>query len=199
MNYYHDLVTEKSWRELQQLQRRLPFVLIGGWAVYLYAKALKSKDIDVIVDYDQLPILQKHYLLRKNERLKKYEALQGEVEIDIYLPHYSRLGIPVETLLLHAKKVEGFTVLDSDYLIALKIYTLSQRGRSSKGKKDFLDIISLLRSSETPPSRVQQLLAEYKLRPAWQTFGQFLDEYTQLPELNLNVHQYNRLKQSIGL
>lgn len=59
--------------------------------------------------------------------------------------------------------------------------------------------VHVCQSSETPPSRVQQLLAEYKLRPAWQTFGQFLDEYTQLPELNLNVHQYSRLKQSIGL
>jgi hypothetical protein len=30
--YYHDLVTEKSWKLLLELHREYPFVLIGGWA-----------------------------------------------------------------------------------------------------------------------------------------------------------------------
>ena len=48
MEYYHDLVTQKSWEELQQLRKIIDFVLIGGWATYLYTKTLKSKDIDII-------------------------------------------------------------------------------------------------------------------------------------------------------
>ncbi len=48
MAYYHDLITEKSWRILQELKRQYQFILIGGWAVYLHASALKSKDIDII-------------------------------------------------------------------------------------------------------------------------------------------------------
>src|SRR3990167_8592495 len=102
MEYYHDLVTQKSWEELTQLTKFLDFVLIGGWAVYLYTKTLKSKDIDIIVDFDQLKLLQEHYQLNKNERLKKYEAVKGEVQIDIYLPHFSALGIPVEELIKHS-------------------------------------------------------------------------------------------------
>lgn len=46
MAYYNDLITEKSWQYLQTLRRETNFVLIGGWAVYLYTKSLKSKDFD---------------------------------------------------------------------------------------------------------------------------------------------------------
>ena len=144
MEYYHDLVTEKSWQELKYLSRSLNFVLIGGWAVYLYTRQLKSKDIDIIVDFNQLPVLEKNYALSKNDRLKKYEAVKEEVQIDVYLPHYSRLGLPVEDLLSRSQGLEGFKVLDADYLAVLKIFTLRQRGRSPKGGKDFLDIISLI-------------------------------------------------------
>ncbi len=45
MTYYHDLITKQSWEELQRLQKNIDFVLIGGWAIYLYTKALKSKAV----------------------------------------------------------------------------------------------------------------------------------------------------------
>lgn len=198
MAYYHDLVTEKSWRELQQLRQRCDFVLIGGWAVYLYAQALKSKDIDIIVDYDQLPQLQKSYELTKNDRLKKYQARRGEVEIDVYLPHYSELGIPVEELMQHTRSLEGFTVLELEYLLALKIYTLAQRGRSAKGKKDFLDIIALLTVGRANVKQVQTLLTQYGVSSTWKTFQQFLSEYMHIPELNLNAHAYAKLRRQLA-
>ena len=103
MAYYHDLVTERSWEELQTLRKKLDFVLIGGWAAYLYTKTLKSKDIDLLCDFSELPKLAQHYPLTKNERLKKYEAVKGEVQMDIYLPHYSELGIPVHVLQSHTR------------------------------------------------------------------------------------------------
>ena len=48
MAFYHNLVTERSWEELQTLRRKLDFILIGGWAVYLYTKTVKSKDFEGI-------------------------------------------------------------------------------------------------------------------------------------------------------
>lgn len=198
MAYYHDLITEKSWQELKKLRQYCNFVLIGGWATYLYSHALKSKDIDIVINYDQLPELQKHYDLNKNDRLKKYQARRGEVEIDIYLPHYSQLGIPVDKLVQHTRSVEGFTVLDLEYLLALKIYTLSQRGRSDKGKKDFLDILSLFQTGEANAKDVQVLLKQYGLSVAWKVFREFLNEFTQVPELHLNSHAYAKLKGNIS-
>ena len=63
MEYYHDLVTQKSWGELRRLNKTTDLVLIGGWAAYLYTETLKSKDIDIIVDFEELAVLDKHYSL----------------------------------------------------------------------------------------------------------------------------------------
>lgn len=197
MPYYHDLVTEQSWEELKALRKEIEFLLIGGWAVYLYTKALKSKDIDLIVDFPQLSRLAKLYALSKNERLKKYEAVKEEVQIDLYLPHYSRLGIPVHILKEHPRQAEGFTLLDPDYLLALKLHVLSQRARTPKGEKDLLDCLALIRSGVSELKEVAGLLKAHGLLPAKQTFLTLLQEYRDLPELDLNAHHLARLKKEI--
>jgi len=71
MEFWNDEIIEKSWEKLIELKSEIEFVLIGGWAVYLYTKLHKSKDIDIIVDYDALRRLQADYVMGKNERLKK--------------------------------------------------------------------------------------------------------------------------------
>lgn len=35
MEFYNDLITQKSWQTLKRLAGKIEFVLIGGWAVYL--------------------------------------------------------------------------------------------------------------------------------------------------------------------
>ena len=78
MNYYLDSITEKSQKELYTLRKLMDFILIGGWSVYLYTKGLKSKDIDIIIDFEKLSLLENKYGLTKNVRLTKYEAIFGE-------------------------------------------------------------------------------------------------------------------------
>ena len=73
MEYWHDLITEKSWKILQELKGKFKFILIGGWAVYLLAKTQKSKDVDIIVDISTLQQIKNQYELRKNDNLRKYE------------------------------------------------------------------------------------------------------------------------------
>ena len=164
MEYYHNLVTQKSWVELQNLKKTLDFVLIGGWATYLYTKTLKSKDIDIVIDFDKLPILEKNYYVVKNDRLNKYEASKEEIQIDVYLPHYSKIGIPVEVLMRNTEYLEGFTVLASNYLLTLKFYTLKQRGRSVKGRKDFIDSIALINAKIIEWKKVQEIKKNYMLQ-----------------------------------
>lgn len=198
MVYYHDLVTEKSWDELKNLHNICDFTLLGGWAVYLYTHGLKSKDIDILVDYNQLPKLKASFEFVKNDRLHKYEAIRGPVQIDIYTPHYSELGIPVEILLANAQIVDGFRVIQPDYLILLKIFTLAQRGRTPKGRKDFLDLISLyLAIKDQPFISATKLVRQHKLTSGLTFFTQILAENTTLPELSLNNHQYSLIKKSI--
>lgn len=199
MEYYHNLVSQKSWQELQKLQKSVDFILLGGWAVFLYAKTLKSKDIDIIIDYNQLTVLKKDYSLFKNDRLKKYEAVREEVQIDIYLPHYSRLGIPVEDLIPNVKSVEGFKLLEPNFLAALKIYTLAQRGRSPKGRKDFLDLLALVVAKKCNLKEVLKIVNKYGLQDELETLKTFLSEQDKIPELNLNPHYYSKVKKEIDL
>ncbi len=199
MEYYHSTITEKSWQELIALKKEVDFVLIGGWAVYFYSKSLKSKDIDIIIDFEQLPILERNYRLNKNERLKKYQAVKDGIEIDIYLPHFSQLGIPVEELLKHKVSIEGFSVIDANYLFTLKVNTLAERGRTPKGRKDFLDLISLILSDKIDFKQVKEITEKFELKEGSKTFQEFLQESTQIEELNLNSHQFAKLKKEIKL
>src|SRR3989338_4519703 len=139
-DYYHDLVTDKSWKTLQELKSQVDFVLIGGWAVWLYTKALKSKDIDIIVNYDQLEKLRQNFNLVKNSRLSKYEARLEEIQIDIYLPFFSKLGLPVEEIVKNTQILDTFSVPTPETLLNMKLYTYSQRKLSAKGQKDKIDV-----------------------------------------------------------
>lgn len=197
MQYYHELVMQKSWEELTALRAKIEFILIGGWAVFLYAKTLKSKDIDIIVDYSQLPVLARHYQLNKNDRLHKYEAVKGEVQIDIYLPHFSQLGIPVEEVIKQTTSLEGFTVIEINMLFALKLFTLSQRGRTPKGRKDFLDLISLFTADQCDRQVIQGHLKKYKLQLTLVSFSELLQETSDLPELGLNQHRFSKVKSAL--
>jgi len=81
LGFYHNLITDKSWKMLILLRKSYDFILIGGWAVYLYTKVLKSKDIDIVVGFDELERLKHDFEVSKNVRLKKYEARAEEIEI----------------------------------------------------------------------------------------------------------------------
>lgn len=198
MAYYHDLITQKSWEELKKLKKKFNFVLIGGWAVYLYSKTLKSKDIDILIEYEELIKLRKVYEISKNERLKKYEARKEEIQIDIYLPHYSSLGIPVEDLMKEMISFEGFRIVKKEWLITLKIFTLSQRGRTVKGQKDFLDLLSLM-SSDFQPEIISNLVGRYRLQNELIFFKMMLNERVEVKELDFNRHFYKKLKEKIAI
>src|SRR3989338_9123965 len=147
--YYHNLVTDKSFQILQDFKRRYDFILIGGWAVYLFAKNLKSKDIDCIVDHSALQKIRVAHTLVKNERLQKYEIHIEEIDVDIYVRHYSDLGIPIEAIEKHTVEREGFTLPCPEILLLLKQKAYADRVGTPKGEKDRIDIVSIL-SRVTP-------------------------------------------------
>lgn len=198
MDYYHDILTTKSWEELKRIKGQLDFVLISGWAVYLYTKALKSKDIDILINYDGLDKLRQLYPnVYKNERLAKYEAVLGDIQVDVYLPHFSKIGLPVEELIEEKKVVDGFTVPDPNYLMVLKIITYAERKGTSKGRKDFLDLVSLVKSGAPKFSEVAYLA---QINEFDQQFSAFLSDFTEtseIKELGLNPYSFSRLKRTL--
>lgn len=197
MEFYHDLITEKSFKILRDLRKKFKFILIGGWAVFLYVKALKSRDIDIIVDYDQLEELKKEYEIFKNDRLKKYEIKIEEIDIDIYLPYFSQLGLKIEEIQKYCQSREGFRVPIPEILLILKIYTYQKRKGTNKGRKDLIDIFSLLKEGEINWSKYKELIEKYNLKNLNEEFKNLVSGQGAIPELNLLNHQVAKLKKEI--
>ncbi|MBI2449426.1 hypothetical protein HYV49_03960 [Candidatus Pacearchaeota archaeon] len=162
MEFWNSLLTEESWKILQELNKKYNFILIGGWAVYLWTKNQKSKDIDIVVDILELQKLKQEHLI-KNDRLKKYEIKRGEIDINIYVSHFSKLAIPAGDIKKYASKVEGFNVTIPELLLILKQRAFQEREYSVKGEKDKLDILSILFFTEFDFKKYFMIVKSYKL------------------------------------
>lgn len=195
--FYHNIITDKSFQFLIEFNKKYNFILIGGWAVFLYTNSLKSKDIDIILTYEELGKIKKDLTLNKNERLKKYEIKTGEFDIDIYLPHYSKIGIPVEKIMSSTKNRNGFIIPQLEILLVLKIYVLEQRKGSIKGKKDELDALSLSFLPEVNWKKYLKIIEEFSLQEEHKNFFSLLKEIKKVPELRLNELQISKLKKKI--
>jgi len=197
MEYYQNIITAKSFQILQELKRQYDFILIGGWAVFLYTHTLKSKDIDIIVDYPALEKLRADFDLRKNDRLKKYEISRAEIDVDIYLPHYSKLGLPLENIPNYCQAVDGFKVPKQEVLLILKQVAYADRRGSAKGVKDKIDIISLLTTADFDFEFYKDILDQYNLKIFAPALKDLVRSVTQVPELGLNQYQYAKLKKTV--
>jgi len=197
MQYYHEIITEKSFKFLQELKNNHRFVLIGGWAVFLYSHSLKSKDIDIIIDYPELAKLRESYDVAKNDRLKKYEIKTGEFDVDIYLPHYSELGIDIEEIQKNSITKEGFIVPDLERLFLLKLFAFSQRRGSSKGQKDELDIFGLAVLPEFDWGKYRTLAADLNFEKYHDLFSDLLNKTVSVKELGLNEQKFAKVKREI--
>lgn len=194
MAFYHNLVTEKSWLILKTLHRKYKFILIGGWAVFLYTQSLKSKDVDLICSYKELSRFKKDFEIIKNQRLKKYEFKIGEVDVDVYLPHFSKLGIPVEEVEKFVIKRESFNLPRVEILCILKQTAHKERIVSIKGKKDKIDIISLLKVSDFDFKFYIDCLKKYECEFLQEDLIDLLKNVRHVPELDLNEHQFAKFR-----
>lgn len=197
MTFWHEQITDKSFVLLQSLRNEFRFILIGGWAVYFHTRSLKSKNIDMIVEFDVLGTLKTRHDVRKNERLKKYEIPHDGFDIDIYVPGWSDLGLPISYITKHTQSIEGFIVPQLEIMLIMKCHAYQRRKGSLKGQKDALDIISLL---------IQQLFNKNALKNHLRALNQeyllsqlrsLLDLFVECPELQLNKKKFADEKKRI--
>jgi radical SAM superfamily enzyme with C-terminal helix-hairpin-helix motif len=163
MEFWNDVTVDKSWKVLIRLTKEFDVTVIGGWAAYLLTKALKSKDVDIIVDFDTLDQLGMNYLLKKNMHLKKYEIIVDEISVDIYVPYFSKLIIPVEELKKYSMIEEGIKVVMPEALLILKQQAESEREDSVKGQKDRVDILNILMNANVDFKKYFDLIKKYNL------------------------------------
>lgn len=195
--FYHDLITQKSFKILQDLRRKFNFILIGGWSVFLYTQALKSKDIDIIVDYNELEKFKKEFNIFKNERLKKYQAKIEEIDIDIYLPYFSDLKFPIEEIKNYLQSIEGFQVPLPEILLILKIATYFERENTTKGNKDLIDIFSLLKEKKINWKTYKEIIEKYNLNKINEKLKELISSQRAIPQINLLSHQMAKLKKEV--
>lgn len=197
MNFYHNLITEKSWKLLVDLKRKYKFILIGGWAVFIYTRSLKSKDIDLVCEFGELEKIKKEFDVAKNNRLKKYEAKVEGIDIDIYLPFYSTLGLPAEDLKTFSQTLEGFTVVEKEVLAILKEKALKERANSLKGRKDLIDLIGLFQLSDFDWAGYGKIIGLYKLEEISDFAKKLVGKTSHIDELDLNTHKMAKFKKKI--
>lgn len=159
--FWNELLTQASWEKLFELSKKYDFILIGGWAAYLWTKAHKSKDIDVVVSQATLNEFKHDFQLFKNERLKKYEVKFEKFDLDVYVEHYSRLAIPPEELKNYLASVEGISTVRPEALLVLKQAAEIDRRGSAKGVKDAIDILAMLLYAEIDWKLYALLLARH--------------------------------------
>ena len=159
--FWDELLTAESWRKLRELSKKYAFIVIGGWAVFLWAKAQKSKDLDIMVDFKTLEALRQDYEMTKNERLKKYEIKFEKFDIDVYVKYWSKLAIPPNEL--ETTKIDGIATVSAENLLVLKQSAEIDRRGTSKGKKDAIDILQLLLSKSVDLAKYRRTLETYDL------------------------------------
>ena len=170
-------------------------MLIGGWAAYLWTNLHKSKDIDIVIDnFADLDFLKKNYNLIKNDHLKKYEIKIEEVDVDIYIPFFSRLAIPLEDIKKHTAKVQGFNVVKPEMLLILKQGAEIERKESVKGGKDRIDIMTLLFFSDLDFKEYHNLLKKYKLESYKKRVKEILTTFREIEYLNMNPREFKLKK-----
>ena len=193
MEYWNTIITEKSWKVLQKISKEIDFILIGGWAVYLWSKSHKSKDIDIVIGYKELEKLKFNYNVNKNENLKKYEIKIEEIDIDIYVPFYSKLPL-LGNIQNCATKVEGFKIAKPEALLILKQAAELSRSSTEKGLKDRIDIIDLLLKCEVDFEWYNKILESENLTSLKKRLLKIVTEFKDIKYLDLNPRQFKLKK-----
>ncbi len=199
MEFWNSILTEKSWKIMQVLKKEdFRFIIIGGWAAYLWTRQHKSRDIDIILpELKDLVYLKGKYDLRKNDRLKKYEIKFDEIDVDIYVQFYSKLALPVNEIVKETAKIEGFEVVIPEVLLILKQGAELDRKDSVKGQKDRIDIMTLLCSAGIDFGKYKKLLAKHKLENYKPRLKEIIAVFRDLKHINLNVKEYSKIKKEL--
>jgi len=192
LEFWNEAIIEKSWKVLQELKKKIKFILIGGWAIWLLTKTLKSKDIDIIVDFKELTKLKEKFQIKKNQRLKKYELVMDEVDIDIYVPYYSDLGVPLSKI--KTITIQGFRIPEPQYLLVMKQHTYRQR-EGPKKEKDLIDIFAL--TTVTDLKKYLQLTKELNKPQYVNDLIAIIRSFKDYQFLNLTPRKFKLIKKSI--
>jgi len=161
--FYRDAQVRGAQAVLARLQKVVPdAIVLGGWAVYLYARGQRSTDVDIFVDFGGLGRLQQEFgpALTRNNNLRKYELIIDGVEVDVFVEHLSNSGVAIEELVEPSRAMMGFRVVNPEGLLVLKLCAWIDRQGRTKGDKDEADVLSLLAATPLDWTRYREIIAK---------------------------------------
>jgi len=111
----------------------------------------------------QAEALEAGFAIKRNPRLRKFEALVKGVEVDIYTPFMCNLAVPCLDVFREGmiSNIEGFRVAVPEVLLLLKAQAAKERWHAEKGMKDRIDIISLLAFVDLKFELLENLFKKY--------------------------------------
>ncbi|MHB8399910.1 MAG: hypothetical protein ACYDCI_13425 [Candidatus Limnocylindrales bacterium] len=161
--FYRDAQVRGAQAVLARLQTVVPdAVILGGWAIYLYARGQRSTDVDIFVDFGGLGRLRQEFgpALTKNNNLRNYELIIDRVEVDVFVEYLSNSGVAIEELIEPSRTMSGFRVINPEGLLVLKLCAWIDRQGRTKGDKDEADVLSLLAVTPIDWSRYRAIIAK---------------------------------------
>ena len=198
MEFWNSLIIERCEDILSNLNKKFKFILVDEWAVYLWTNLHKSKDIGIIIkNFEDLSTLKRKYNLVKNDNLKKYEIKFEEIDLDIYVPYFSKLAIPVEDIKEFTTKIENVEVVVPEVLLILKQGAELDRKDSVKGNKDRIDILALLFYTEVDFGKYKKLLKKYKLEHFLDRLISIVGNFREIKYLGLNPREFKLRKKTV--
>lgn len=169
MELWNEIIVERGYEILNKLKKEIDFIIIGGWASWFYTKTIKSKDIDMYVNFKdffnfQKILADKGIFISLNKRLKKYEAKIEGIDIDIYTPHYCDLIIPCKDIFSEKwfRNINGFKVILPEPFLILKLNAEEERKGTIKGFKDRIDILVMIYKLDFNKKFLLKLEKKYK-------------------------------------
>ena len=129
--------------------------------------------------------------------MKKYQVKLEEIDIDIYLPFYSDLGIPTKEITSKTAVVNGFSLPEKEMLLITKLKAYQSRKNSIKGQKDLIDIVSLVLLTDFDFRYFLNLIKKYKLYDSLSSLKELFQKTNEVEELNLNKHYFAKKKKQV--
>lgn len=151
----------------------------------------------ILPELKDLGILKQRYSLQKNDNLKKYEVNLEDLDLDIYVPYYSQLTIPVHDIAKETARVQGFEVVLPEIFLLLKQGAELDRRDSVNGQKDRIDIMTLLCYAPLNLKKYDHLLHKYTLQQFRQRLKEIVQTFQDYTYLQMNAKDYAKKKKEL--
>jgi hypothetical protein len=161
--FWNNDKTDRSLLVLRSLSKGIGFVLIGGWAVYMYVNSQKSEDVDIAVEPDRLDFFRRHGISEYEGLPIKYSVVGGTI-VNLFINGYAdqALPVPVSRIMSDYTLIDDIKVVRKELLLLLKLWGYF-RSDDTKLRKDMIDVLTLVFYGGIDLRKFARYISEYKI------------------------------------